>query len=198
MKFKYILRRVNAFLIDYIFLSFVTGLIIPMVIPYDNSEVYQMQLLELVASGSTDYNEIFSLFELVSANYGKIYFVVVVANILYYVILAKALKDRTLGCFITGQKIIKMNKTPVTLSDLTVKMFLTNGTIIPLTFALSFIFINDAIAAALVSAFVGFGVLCFLVINFIFLVTSGKSLVDIITKTRPVIVLRIPGEQKKF
>ncbi len=190
MKTRYIIKRINAYLIDYIIVINLGLLVQRVIVPFDKSTEYQTELLDLIASGSTNYDKMLKLFDLSTENFDVIYFSVVAVSIVYYVILAKLLKDRTVGCMLTGQKIVKSNQGEVTLSDLTLKMFLTNGVVTPLVFALAFMLIQNSIYAALIGALFGFVMYCFLFINLIFLFVKGYSIVDIITKTRPMIVIK--------
>ncbi len=185
MKTEYIIKRILAFLLDLIILNMLIGMFIPF-----NSAEQLNEVNELLSSPNTSidvlldsYKEFFDMFA-----YESIF--IVVLYIMYYVVVTKLLNGRTFGCMAFKLKIIKTNKTPLTYSDLTIKMLLANGGIIYLAISIIFLLFSFQTALAMI-LFTVFQIiyLIFAIVNFAFLLVKSTTLVDMLSKTRPLIVV---------
>lgn len=194
MKYRYILKRINAFLIDYLVVSFLATMSMSLFFPYIVFDIEKFDELALMLSTGVSIDKMLPIIEDLVIYYSRFYFVILGVGTMYYVVITKLLKNRTIGCVATKQLIIKTDKTPVTKSDLTLKMLLTNGMLLSLIVSIVLVVVNDALTGMLIAGFASFIYGMFLILNFINLLIKGTTFVDKITKTRPVIVLRIPKE----
>ncbi len=193
MKTKYILKRINAFLIDYMLVGIINNVVIGIFFPFYDISMYTEELLDLSQADPTQANldTMNSLVALVIKESLPVVLALVVSALFYYVIIAKALKNRTLGCLITGQVIMKSTDAAVSYSDLTLRMLLINGIIVQVTFIICYLLLNNALVASTIYFMFFIGYAIFIITNFIVLIKTSKSLVDIITKTRPLIVMKV-------
>lgn len=189
MKNNYIVKRVVSFMFDFLVVNVLTGLFV-----VSTSAPYANQISEFFINMGTSPED-FTEFEVLVNKYfiasaNDAMFILVVL-IFYYVILAKLLGGKTLGCMLTGLKIVKTNGTKLTYSDLTVKMLFTNLGIQYIMMCIIFIPLNSyIIIASMIFSIVSILYYIFLVVNFIFLSTKGTSIVDRMSKTRPLIIMK--------
>lgn len=193
MRRKYIMMRFFAYIADYYIVSMLAGL----VISSTSFELYA-ELLEKTTETPAVYDEaVQTLLErlLVALADDSLYIMFVF--IFYYVMITKLLGGKTLGCMMFRQKIAKTDGSKLTYSDLTIKMLFTNSGILYLAMCIVlFTLASQAIVASLLLTVLVILYFTFLITNVIFLFIKGTSLVDIMSKTKPLLVLKVP--QKKF
>ncbi len=190
MKNRYLMKRIQSFLIDYLIVSLLVGLVSSNFRILERYDEYASKTLSYINEGGSDLKTIISYVEKMEDGYRLTYFIIVSVSLIYYVIIAKYMKNRTIGCLFTGLTIVKNNAKP-SYSDLTSKMLLTNGVIVSLFGLVIYVVALDVIVSMMLFAFFAIIFAIFSVSNFIFLMIKGFSLVDLITKTRPVIVVRV-------
>lgn len=185
MKKDYVIKRILAFMTDFIIVNMLGSLLfIPSALPY-GEELYAT-MAEKASYTSADA-ELFSKYYSALANDAILTSIVFV---FYFVVLAQFLGGSTLGCKIFKQKIVRLDGTRITYSDLTVRMLFTNGGIFYLAIALMFIpLASSVIAASILYIFLFLAYFGFLTTNFIFLLAKGTTIVDMMSKTRPLILL---------
>ncbi|MFV0499455.1 MAG: RDD family protein [Bacilli bacterium] len=189
MKNRYILKRIMAYIFDYSLVSILVGLILV------SSSMPYIEKISKIVSSSADPSEIINQLEPIMNSYlttsGSDALNILLIYIVYYVLLAKFLKDRTVGSYLVGLKFIKNQEEPLSYSDLTVRMLFTNSGFNYLMMGIIFILLysNTYIALLLFSlTSLGYGI--FVITNFIMLLTTQKTLVDRMTKTIPKIIIK--------
>lgn len=185
MKADYIIKRILAFTTDFLIVNLlVSVLFTPSALPYAEEIVSTM-------TGKVSFTaadaELFTSYYSALANDNIL---TVIVYVFYFVILAQLLGGRTLGCRIFKQKIVRLDRNKLTNSDLTVRMLFTNGGIFSLSITLIFIpLASNVMIASVLYILVFFIYFSFLITNFIFLLVKGTTLVDMMSKTRPLILL---------
>ncbi len=190
MELKYFLSRINAYFIDYFFVTILVNILISIIFANQTIQMEIDNLFESFINQEVSVNYVVNEFGEIYSGLVPNMLLTLSIYILYFVIFSYYLKRRTLGCVITRQVLIKTDRTKMTLSDLTLKMLLTNGGILHLIFCLAFIVFSDSsqVALALFSISVMiYGV--FIITNFIILLATKRSLVDRIIKMQPMIIV---------
>lgn len=190
MKGRYVLSRVFAYIFDFSFVQILIGIFF--VSSADSSAQELLDYVNSTSAETIDPNVMQKLSEDVFVASSNDALFIIFSFIIYFVIIAKLLGGKTIGCYIFKQKIVKTDNTKLTYSDLTLKMLLTNGGIYYVFLALIFtIFSSNISTAVILFSLLMLAYSIFIFVNFIFLVTSGISLVDKITKTRPLLIKEI-------
>ncbi len=188
MRKKYVMMRFFAFVADYYIVSILLGMFL------STKTVELLEELSKLTQGT-----VFLYDEYTQELITKVYFslandslYILLFFIIYYVLLTKAFSGRTLGCVLFRQKVVKTDGSKLSLSDLTVKMLFTNGGIMYLVICLIlFAFSSDIILTSFLISFIGLMYFIFVIVNVIFLFTNGTSLVDMMSKTKPLLVLKV-------
>lgn len=187
MKSRYVLTRVFAFIFDFSFVQILIGIFF---VP--SAQAVAEKFFDYVnntAPSAVDTNTLQDLTSdlFIASSNDALY--IIFAFIIYYVVIANMLGGKTLGCSLFRQKIVKTDNTKLTYSDLTYKMLLTNGGIYYVFLAVIFTVLQSNIQlAAVIFSILALAYSIFLLVNFIMLVSNGVSLVDKITKTRPLLM----------
>ncbi len=190
MKTKYVLKRINAYIIDYIIFTLLAGLFVALLFPNNSATDEVDKFLEAASVRNPDIEVIKKILSTLYDELVPIMLLYAFLSILYYVILTKKLKSRTLGCVITGQVIVKDDRSPVTLSDLTARTFLTNGGLFYVVSCVIFVlFPSGSLLGFEIYALFALFYFIFLVASFIVFLVKKTTLADLITKTRPLMIL---------
>ncbi len=187
MKNKYITSRFFAYITDFFTVSIISSLIIVS----DFSAMANEVLLALSEQGFEYTQEFENLIGNMYYEAGNDALFTLLIFIIYYVTLPKMMGSRTLGCILFKQKIVKTDGTDITHSDLTVKMLFTNGGIVYLLMSLIFIpFSSYVLPSILVYCFASITYYIFFITNAAYLVAKGTSLVDKMSKTKPMVIIK--------
>lgn len=189
MKFNYIIKRMLAFLFDYATVNILASLFITL-----TSEDLSRQITEYWSSNGSSLvlnDELMELMEKLFEALANDALYLLTLFVIYYVLIAKLMGGRTLGCKLFAQKIVKNDGSDLTYSDLTVRMLFTNLGMMYLITTVVFTFFGFSTNLAILL----FTVLIltysgFVVTNVIFLFVTSTTLVDMMTKSKPLIVLR--------
>ncbi len=189
MKFNYIIKRMLAFLFDYATVNVLASVFITL-----SSDDLSRQVTEYLTSSGNALvinDELMVLMEKLFEALANDALYLLTLFVVYYVIFAKLMGGRTLGCRLFAQKIVKNDGSNLTYSDLTVRMLFTNLGMMYLIIAVVFTFFGFSTnLAMLLFTLLILTYLGFLVTNVIFLFVTSTTLVDMMTKSKPLIILR--------
>lgn len=189
MKANYILKRTLAFFFDYFTVNLLAASFIVMTATEKSQKLLDYWYSESNTMVWTEeFNDLAS--DMMEARANDALYILML-YVIYYVILAKILGGRTLGCQLFSQKIVKNDGSKLTHSDLTVRMLFTNLGMFELITVVIFTFLGSSFSLAiLLSSFLVLVYFCFILTNLVFLFSTSTSLVDKMTKSRPLIILR--------